>query len=86
MDANLHQKMGVHHLTRVLDYAPFVEVDGISTVHLTAEDWQVVADTLFAMSTPGEILPDAIQAYRLSDDRQVIELTTPDRKIHIEAM
>jgi len=78
--------MGVHHLNRVLDYAPYVEEDGHSTVHLTAEDWQVVADTLFAMNTPGDVLPEAIQSFRLSDNRQAIELTTPERTIQIEAL
>jgi hypothetical protein len=86
MDPNLHQKQGVHHLTRVLDYYPFVEEAGRATVHLTVEDWHVVADTLFNMSTPKEMLPEAIRDYRLIDDNSVIELTTDDCVVNIETI
>jgi hypothetical protein len=68
MDPTLHQKMGVNHLNRVLGYAPFVAKEGRAEVHLTSEDWWVVADTLFNMNTPREILPVAIQEFRLLDD------------------
>ncbi|GIV62127.1 MAG: hypothetical protein KatS3mg044_0993 [Rhodothermaceae bacterium] len=57
MDPNLHQKMGINHLNRVLNYAPFVAEQGRATVHLTVEDWHVVADTLFRMHTPPRVAP-----------------------------
>ena len=46
MDPNLHQKQAINHLNKVLNYAPFVAEDGKATVHLTPEDWHVVADAL----------------------------------------
>ena len=84
MDPNLHQKQGINHLTKVLNYAPFVAEDGKATVHLTVEDWHVVADTLFHMDTPKELLPEAIQAYRLAEDNRVIELDTDAYAISVE--
>lgn len=84
MDPNLHQKQGINHMNRVLGYAPFVEENGVSVVHLTAEDWHVVADTLFQMDTPKEMLPDAILEYGLTDGNQVIEFTTAERKVRLE--
>ena len=48
MDPNLHQQQGINHLNKVLAYAPLVASDGAATVHLTFEDWHVVADTLFS--------------------------------------
>jgi len=57
MDTNLHQKQGINHLNKVLNYAPFVAEHGKATVHLTAEDWHVVADMLFHMNTPNEHTP-----------------------------
>lgn len=78
--------MGIHHLNRVLDYSQFVVDDGKATVHLTQEDWHVVADTLFRMDTPDEMLPDAIQGYRLADGNQVIELTTDGCLIRVDMM
>lgn len=84
MDPNLHQKQGINHLTKVLNYAPFVAEDGHATVHLTVEDWHVVADTLFAMETPKELLPDAINAYRLAQENRAIELETDDLLIAVE--
>ena len=86
MDPNLHQKQGINHLNKVLNYAPFVAEDGKATVHLTVEDWHVVADTLFAMETPQEMLPDAIQDYRLTKQNRAIELTTDDYLIEVEMM
>ena len=86
MDPNLHQKMGIHHLNRVLDYSSFVAADGKATVHLTPEDWQVVADTLFRMDTPREMLPDAITDFRLADGNQTIELTTEGCLITVDMM
>jgi hypothetical protein len=83
MDPTLHQKQGINHLQRVLDYAPFVAEDGRATVHLTQEDWHVVADTLFRMNTPKELLPGAVQNYRLTD-KHTIELTTPDYVIEVD--
>jgi len=86
MDPNLHQKMGITHLNRVLGYAPFVAEDGKATVHLTVEDWHVVADTLFHMHTPKEMLPEAIEDYRLTEGNTVIELTTADYVIAVTQM
>ncbi|NDC87303.1 MAG: hypothetical protein EB075_00605 [Bacteroidetes bacterium] len=84
MDPNLHQKQGINHMNRVLAYAPMVAEGTSATVHLTAEDWQVVADTLFRMETPKEILPEAIKAYALVDGNQAIELSTEGLTIKIE--
>ena len=86
MDANLHQKQGINHLQKVLNYAPFVAEDGKATVHLTFEDWNVVADTLFQMNTPKELLPEAINAYRLTDDNRAIQLDTDAYMIAIEVI
>lgn len=87
MDPNLHQKQGVNHLRRVLDYAPMVaDPDGTATVHLTREDWHVVADTLFAMNTPKEFLPEEIQNYQLVDDNSSIELKTNDLTIRVDVI
>jgi len=60
----------------VLSYAPFVADGDKATVHLTVEDWHVVADTLFNMDTPRDWLPEAIRAYRLVKDNRAIELDT----------
>ncbi len=86
MDPNLHQKMGITHLNRVLGYAPFVAEGGRAAVHLTPEDWHVVADTLFHMQTPKEMLPEAIERYALTQGNTIIELTTPDCVIEISQM
>ena len=75
----------MNHLNRVLNYYPFVAEDGRATVHLTPEDWHVVADTLFAMETPRELLPDAIKEFRLTGENAVIELETEDCLIAVEA-
>ncbi|NNE46860.1 MAG: hypothetical protein HKN37_09400 [Rhodothermales bacterium] len=84
MDPNLHQNMGIHHLNRVLSYSQFVVEDGRATVHLTPEDWHVVADTLFQMATPREMLPAEIVSYRLTDNDRIIELKTADCVIDID--
>lgn len=86
MDPNLHQEMGIHHLSRVLDYSAFVAEDGKAVVHLTQEDWHVVADTLFRLHTPKEMLPGSIKSYRLVDDDRVIELETADCVISVDMM
>lgn len=86
MDPNLHQKQGINHLVKVLNYAPFVEEGGKAVVHLTAEDWGVVADTLFRMETPKEMLPDVIESYGLVNSNQTIELKTAARLIHIDVI
>ncbi len=85
MDLNLHQKQGINHLKRVLDYAPFVQQNGEATVHLTGEDWQVLADTLFAMQTPKSLLPEQIEEYRLSDNR-TIDLAIPGLLVHVDVI
>ncbi len=85
MDQNLHQKQGINHLRRVLDYAPIVaDDDGTATVHLTREDWHVVADTLFALNTPKEMLPDGIEGYEMVDDNSSIQLTTRGLTIRLD--
>ena len=81
---NLHRQQGVNHLTRVLNYAPLVVEEGKATVHLTAEDWHVVMDTLFHMDTPKDELPDEIKEYSVSEDGQRIQLTTEDMLIDLE--
>lgn len=86
MDPSLHQKMGVHHLDRVLSYSQFVAEDGRATVHLTHEDWQVVADVLFGMSTPREMLPDDILDFRLTDNGRIIQVDTHGCVIDIDVM
>ena len=73
-------------MNRVLGYAPMVAENGAATVHLTQEDWGVVADTLFQMNTPKEMLPEAIQAYKLVSGNQAIEFTTSDLVITVEIM
>jgi hypothetical protein len=84
IDPNLHQKQGVNHLNKVLGFAPMVEEEGKATVHLTAEDWHVVADTLFHMNTALEILPKAILGSKLLAESQQIELQTENCLITIE--
>ena len=86
MDPNLHQKQGINHLNKVLNYAPFVAEEGRATVHLTQEDWYVVADTLFRMQTPKEMLPDPIESYRLKNHNSTIELVTPEYLIDVEVI
>ncbi len=86
MDPNLHQKQGINHLNKVLSYAPFVAEAGKATVHLTAEDWHVVADTLFAMDTPREMLPAAIMDYGLANENQTITLKTVEYEIAVDQM
>ena len=84
MDPNLHQKQAINHLNKVLNYAPFVAEHGKATVHLTPEDWHVVADALFHMNTPRDMLPEAIHAYRLTKENRAIELDTDAHVIEIE--
>ena len=86
MDPNLHQKMGIKHLNRVLGYAPMVANDGKAAVHLTSEDWWVVADTLFKMETPKEMLPETIDTYSLVNEDKAIELVTKNCVITLEMM
>ncbi len=84
MDPNLHQKQGITHLEKVLQYAPMVANGNKAVVHLTREDWYVVADTLFRMNTPKEFIPSSIADFRLSDDHQAIELETEELQIRLE--
>ena len=86
IDPNLHQKQGVNHLNKVLGYAPMVDEGGTATVYLTAEDWHVVADTLFHMETPKEILPVEILEYSLVNENRGIQLKTEERVITVEMM
>ncbi len=71
-------------MNKVLAYAPLVASDGEATVHLTFEDWHVLADTLFRMNTPKEFLPSAIVDFRIRSDGQAIELDTADYRISVE--
>ncbi len=84
MDPGLHVKQAINHLEKVLAYYPYVQEDGAATVALTPEDWQVVADALFRMSTPKEVFPDAIEDYTLTEDHRAIQLTTADCTITVE--
>ncbi len=84
MDPNLHQKKGIEHLNKVLRYAPMVATDGKATIHLTHEDWHVVADTLFRMNTSRKALPEAIVDYRLGPQHRSIELVTTALEITVE--
>ena len=84
MDPNLHQQKGIEHLNKVLRYAPMVAAGGKATVHLTYEDWHVVADTLFRMNTPREVLPEAISDYRIGPQHRSIEIDTPALRITVE--
>lgn len=86
MDPNLHQKQGINHLNKVLGYAPFVAEGDTATVHLTQEDWYVVADTLFKMETPQSMLPSAIDGYELTDENRTIRLHTSALTIDVMAM
>ena len=84
MDTNLHQQQGINHLSKVLAYAPFVAEGRRANVHLTQEDWYVVADTLFQMNTPLEVLPSGIKSYRLTNDNRTIEILTDEFDIDLE--
>ena len=81
---NKHVKMAVNHLNKVLNYAPMVAEGREATVHLTQQDWQVVADALFKMNVSDEQLPEDIEDYDLVDQNRAITLTTPDYDIKIE--
>jgi hypothetical protein len=84
---NKHLKQAVNHLEKVLDYAPMVAEGRDATVHLTAQDWQVVADALFNMEeVPDKAFPDAIQNYGLTNENETITLTTDDYDIEIEVV
>ena len=71
-------------MDKVLRYASMVAADGHASVHLTTEDWHVVADTLFRMNTPQEFLPDAITGFRMREDGRGIELDTDAVRITVE--
>ena len=73
-------------MSRVLGYAPMVAEGGKATVHLTTEDWWVVADTLFKMDTPRDMLPDAIKDFKLVNENKAIEFTTDGLVITVETM
>lgn len=86
MDPGLHVKQGLNHLNRVLNYAKFVAENGGATVHLTFEDWHVLADMLFHMETPRELIPAQISDYKLVEGKDAILLTTDDCEITVEMM
>lgn len=81
---NLHRQQGVNHINKVLGYAPMVAENGRAEVFLTAEDWHVVADTLFHMETPREELPEALVDFAREGGSQVIVLTTKDLAIDVK--
>lgn len=83
---NKHLKQAINHLEKVLDYAPMVAEGRDATVHLTPQDWQVVADALFNMNAPDEAFPDAINDYGLANENETITLTTDDYDIEIEVV
>ena len=82
MDPGLHVTQAVNHLRKVIAYAPYVAEDGLNgpeaTVALTPEDWGVVADALFHMDTPREVLPAEIADYAFADGGRAIRLTLTD--------
>ena len=84
MDPGLHVKQAINHLDKILAYYPYVQEDDTATVALTPEDWQVVADAMFRMSTPREVFPDAIADYTLTPDQRAIVLKTADCTITVE--
>ena len=86
MDLNLHQKQGLNHLQKVINYAPFVAEDGRATVHLTAEDWHVLVDTLFQLNTPRDLLPEAVREYRLVNDGHSVEVLTDEYVIQVDVI
>ncbi|MGB0650122.1 MAG: hypothetical protein ACPG3U_00210 [Rhodothermales bacterium] len=71
-------------MNKVLGYAPMVAENGEAEVFLTAEDWHVVADTLFHMDTPREEVPQAIEEFTRSDDGQTIHFKTADLVIAVK--
>ena len=81
---NLHRQQGVNHMNKVLGYAPMVAENGKAEVFLTAEDWHVVADTLFNMDTPREEIPAAIKSFERGMGGQSIEFKTDDLEISVQ--
>ena len=86
MDPGLHAKQGLNHLTRILNYAKFVEQEGEAVVHLTFEDWHVLADTLFHMDLPPELVPPEVLDYALQEEGNAILISTGDCRIIVEMM
>ena len=78
MDPGLHVKQAINHLTKVINYAPYVEEDGAALVALTPEDWQVVADAMFYMDTPAEVFP--------TTSRRIASRTTSGRSCSTSKM
>ena len=83
---NKHVKQAINHLEKVLDYAPMVAEGRDATVHLTPQDWQVVADAFFNMNVPDDAFPDAIEDYGLTNENETITLTTENYDIEIEVV
>ncbi len=82
--ANKHLKQAVNHLNKVVGYAPMVAEGREATVHLTPQDWHVVADALFKMDAPEDALPSAIEDYTLANENKTIVLKTADYDIDVE--
>jgi len=85
MDPGLHVKQALNHLNKVLAYYPYVREGDEATVALTPEDWHVVADALFRMDTPREVIPEAIEHYEMDETGRTIRLRTADCTVHVEA-
>lgn len=86
MDLGLHAKQGLNHLNRVLNYAKMIAEDGSAKVHLTYEDWHVLADTLFHMDTPRDQIPAEVLDYSLVDGEDAILVSTEGCAISVEMM
>ncbi|MEM1269212.1 MAG: hypothetical protein AAF752_07020 [Bacteroidota bacterium] len=82
IDPGLHVKQGINHLNKALQYAARM---GDDTVWLTQEDWHVLADTLFHMGTPKEVLPEQVVSTELISDR-IIGIKTTTGSLRIERM
>jgi len=83
MDVNLHQQQGINLINRVLEYARYVIEDDRAHVHLTPEDWYVVADTLFQRGIPKEVLPEEIHTYRMINNSRTIEFQVDEYAIEV---
>jgi hypothetical protein len=84
MVPSLHVRQAVNHLNRVLAYYPIVQEGDQAEVALTPEDWQVVADVLFRMDTPREMLPAEIESFDWDEAMRQIRLRTADCLITVE--
>ncbi len=84
MDANLHVQQALNHLQRILGYYPFIQDGNEASVWLTFEDWHVLADMLFHMGDPTDVMPEAVQSYSLDENGRTILLQTADCLVRVE--